>query len=208
MKRIVIAGASGFGREAAWIIERINRVSPTFEILGFCDDDAAKQAGMCGAYPLLGPVETVVAHVGKVGFFCAVGDNRARQQLTQRARIAGCDPFTLIDPGAVVAPDVMLGLGCYVGIGSVVSVGSKIGDGVLINHQVCVGHDVTMGGFSQACPGVCVSGGCSIGEGALLGTNAGVIPLKTIGAWSTVGAGSMAMRDVAEGAALVRLSSR
>ena len=208
MKRIVIVGASGFGKEAAWVVERINGVCPAFELLGYCDDAADKREGMCGLYPLLGPVETARERFGVMGFFCAVGDNRVRRMLSGRAIDLGLEPVTLADPSSVVAPDVRLGKGCYIGIGSVVSVGSKIGDGVLINHQVCVGHDVTMGDFSQVCPGVCVSGGCSIGEGALLGTNAGVIPLKKIGAWATVGAGSMALRDVADGMALVRLGSR
>ena len=208
MKRIVIFGASGFGREAAWIVERINAVRPTFELTGFCDDAEDKREGTCGAYPLLGTIETAVRQFGTLGFFCAVGDNRTRRVLSGRAVALGLEPVTLADPSAVIASDVTLGKGCYVGIGSVVSVGSKCGDGVLINHQACVGHYVTVGDFSQVCPGVCVSGGCSIGEGALLGTNAGVIPLKKIGAWSTVGAGSMALRDVADGATLVRLGSR
>ncbi len=208
MKRIVIVGASGFGREIAWIVERINGVRPVLELLGFCDDAADKREGLCGGHPQLGPIETVRERFGAVGFFCAVGDNRARRLLSGRALAMGFEPVTVTDPSALIAPDVLLGKGSYVGIGSVVSVGTKIGDGVLINHQVCVGHDVTVGDFAQVCPGVCVSGGCSIGEGALLGTNAGVIPLKKIGAWSTVGAGSMALRDVADGTTIMRIGNR
>ena len=207
MRKLVIVGASGFGREIAWIVERINRTTPDLVLLGFCDDAEDKQAGACGAYPLLGSVERAPAH-GAEFFFCAIGNNRVRQTVTARARALGLKPVTLIDPSAAVAPGVVVGAGGYVGIGSVVSVGSKIGDGVLINHQACVGHDVTMGDFSQACPGVCVSGGCLIGEGALLGTNAGTIPLKRIGAWATVGAGTTTLRDVADGASVVRIAAK
>lgn len=205
MKRIVIAGASGFGKEVAWIVERINAVRPTFELVGFCDDAADKAEGMCGGYPLLGPVEAALERFGPLGVFCAVGNNRARRDLTRRAVALGFEPVTLADPAAQIAPNVSLGKGCYIGIGCVVSVGTRIGDGALINHQVCVGHDVAVGDFAQLCPGACVSGGCFIGEGALLGSCAGVIPLRKIGAWATVGAGTMALRDVADGATLVRL---
>ena len=208
MKRIVIVGASGFGREAAWIIERINRVSPTFEILGFCDDDKAKHAGTCGTYPLLGSVEAAAARFGKVGFFCAVGDNRARQLLTQRARSTGSAPVTLIDPDAAIAPDAVIGVGSFVGIGSVVSAGARLGNGVIVNHHVTVGHDVCIGDFAQMCPGVCLSGGCEIGEGALLGTNAGMIPLKKMGSWSVLGAGTVALRDIPAEVTVVRLGTR
>jgi serine acetyltransferase len=95
-----------------------------------------------------------------------------------------------------------------VGIGSVVSTGARLGAGVIVNHHVCVGHDVAVDNFAQLCPGVNVSGGCEIGEGALLGTNAGTIPLKRVGAWATVGAGTTALRDVADGASMVRLAAR
>jgi sugar O-acyltransferase (sialic acid O-acetyltransferase NeuD family) len=205
MQRIVIVGAGGFGREVAWVVERINAVTPTFEVLGVCDDAADKREGGCGAYPLLGPFGKVKDRVGAVGFFCAIGNNRVRQEVLAEGRAQGHVPVTVIDPGAVVAPDVEIGRGSFVGAGSVVSVGSVIGEGVLVNHQVCVGHDVTLADFVQLCPGVCVSGGCEIGEGALLGTLAGTIPLKRVGAWATVGAGTVSLKDVAEGATVVRI---
>ena len=206
MKRIVIVGAGGFGREVAWVIERLNAVCPIFEVLGFCDDAADKRDGMCGTYPLLGPLKALKPGFGTVGVFCAIGNNRVRQSVMADARIEGHEPVTVVDPSAVIAPDVEIGKGSYVGIGSVVSVGARLGQGVLVNHHVSVGHDVTVGDFAQLCPGVCLSGGCEVGEGALFGTLSGTIPLKKVGAWSTVGAGTLALRDVADGATVVRLS--
>ena len=38
-----------------------------------------------------------------------------------------------------------------------------------------------------------------------MGTLAGIIPLKSVGAWSTVGAGTCAMRDIPDGATVVRI---
>ena len=206
MKRMVIIGAGGFGREAAWVIERINAVRTEFEVLGFCDDAADKREGVCGGYPLLGPLSGVKARFGAVGFFCAIGNNRVRQEVMAEGRAAGHEPVSLVDPGAVIAPDVEIGRGSFVGVNSVVSVGASLGEGVIVNHQVCVGHDAQIGDFAQLCPGVCVSGGCVIGEGALLGTLAGTIPLKRVGSWATLGAGSVALKDVADGAAVVRLT--
>ena len=208
MKQIVIVGAGGFGREAAWLVERINRSAPAFQVIGFCDDDETKGAGRVGGIPLLGKVETIAGRFGPVGFFCAVGDNRARKEVTAMARSAGLEPVTLVDPSAAIAPDAVLGEGCFVGINSVVSVGTSLGQGVIVNDQAVVGHDVRIGSFAQLCPGVCVSGGCEIGEGALLGTNAGTIPCRKLGAWSVLGAGTMALRDIPDGATVVRLGTR
>jgi len=207
MKKLIIIGAGGFGREVAWVVERINRVSSCWELVGFCDDAAEKQKGLCGGYPLLGTVETAMLS-GIAFFFCALGSNRARQAMTERAIALGLKAVTVVDPTAVIAPDVEIGAGSYTGIGSVVSTGTRLGNGVIVNHQVCVGHDVGVDDFAQLCPGVKVSGGCKIGEGALLGTNAGTIPLKKIGAWSTVGAGMTALRDVADGASVIRIAAR
>lgn len=207
MRKLVIIGASGFGREIAWIVGRINRAAPGLELVGFCDDAADKRSGTLGGYPLLGRVENA-AKCGAELFFCAIGNNRARQTVTTRALAAGLKPFTLIDPSAAVAPDAVIGAGSYVGIGGVVSTGAKLGAGVIVNHHVCVGHDVAVGDFAQLCPGVNVSGGCGIGEGALMGTNAGTIPLKRVGAWSTVGAGTVVLRDVPDGASVVRIPAR
>jgi sugar O-acyltransferase (sialic acid O-acetyltransferase NeuD family) len=206
MSRLVIIGASGFGREIAWVVGRINAVSPAFELVGFCDDAEDKREGACAGYPLLGTVEAAAARWPGVGFHCAVGDNRARQALTARAVAAGLKPVTVIDPSAVIAPGVVLGDGSYVGIGSVVSVGARIGAGVLVNHQVTVGHDVAVGDFGQLCPGVRVSGGCALGEGVLLGSNACTLPGVKVGAWATVGAGAVALRDVQAGGGVMRIN--
>lgn len=206
MKRIVILGAGGFGQEVAWVIGRLNEVRPVFEILGFADDAEAKREGMCGSYPLLGSIETVKKRFEATGFFCAIGDNRTRQAVTAKMRAAGHEPETVIDPSAVVAPRVEIGPGCYIGIGSVVSVGVRLGEGVFVNHDVTVGHDVTVAGFAQLCPGVRISGGCGIGEGTLVGSNACTIPCVRVGAWATIGAGAAVMREVQEGERFIRLS--
>jgi hypothetical protein len=42
MRKLVIVGVGGFGREIAWLVERINAMEPTWELLGFIDDNAEK----------------------------------------------------------------------------------------------------------------------------------------------------------------------
>ena len=54
MKNIVIIGAGDLGKEVVWLIEDINRVKPTYLILGFLDDDMSKNTySFCG-YRVLG----------------------------------------------------------------------------------------------------------------------------------------------------------
>jgi len=196
MKKIIIIGASGFGKEAAWIMERMSQSGQHVGLLGFCDDAPDKQEGLFIGVPLLGTVETAAARLPGARFFCAIGNNRARQAVVARALALGLLPFTLVDPTAILAPGTTIGDGSYLGINSIVSSGSTIGNYVIVNHQTCIGHDVTLADFVQVCPGVRISGGCDIGEGALLGTNATTIPSVQIGAWSTLGAGTTAFTRI------------
>src|SRR5579862_2915591 len=62
---IVIAGAGGFSREVAQTIAAINAVRPTWELLGFVDDDPSLIGASVGGVEVIGPVEllqTAVAH--------------------------------------------------------------------------------------------------------------------------------------------------
>lgn len=54
MRRLFIIGAGGFGRETAWLAERINKISPTWEIKGFLDDNEALHGTVQDGYPVLG----------------------------------------------------------------------------------------------------------------------------------------------------------
>jgi len=206
MKSFILIGAGGFGREIVWLAAR--QAEP-FRAIGVCDDAPDKQSGRFGDLPLLGTIETAAAGIpSPTCFHCAIGDNRARQALTERALAVGWTPLTLIDPSAAVAPDALIGDGCLIAPGAMVSTATRLGDGVLVNHGASVGHDSTIGNFGQLCPGARVSGGCRLGTGTFLGSNAVVIPGRTLGDWSRVGAVAVALRDLAEGETIVRLPGR
>ena len=205
MKKIIIIGASGFGKEIAWVIDRMNQAGSELGLIGFCDDAPNKQTGTFAGFPLLGKLEDAASQLPGSRFICAIGNNRARQSVVARAEAAGLLPHSIIDPSASIAPDTTIGKGSFIGIGSVVSTGAVIGCHVIVNHQACVGHDVTIADFAQACPGARISGGCEIGEGALLGTNAATIPLINMGAWSTLGAGTTALTSISDYTTLARL---
>ncbi|MBQ7666784.1 MAG: acetyltransferase [Kiritimatiellae bacterium] len=202
-KELLIIGASGFGREAAWIAARAGMT-----VAGFCDDAPERASEQKNGAPFLGPVEAAAATHPGAAFFVAVGSNRARKELSARAAAAGLSPVSIIDPTAVVAPGAVVGAGCFVGAYAVVSCGARLGEGVIVNHQATVGHDAEIAGFCQLCPGARVSGACVLEEGALLGSNAAVSPLKRVGEWATIGPGAAALADVPAGQTLVKLARR
>ncbi len=202
MKSVVIVGAGGFGREVAWVA---GRMQPALRVVGFCDDDPSRAAGVTVHAPYLGTVAEALQQFSDAGFFCAIGDNMVRRNIFVMFDNAGVAVVTVADPTAVVARGARIGAGTFIGANAVVSTGCALGRGCIVNHNVTVGHDVTAGGFVQLCPGVRVSGGCRIGAGALLGSNSCTIPGRTMGSWSTLGAGAVLLKDLDEGGSLVRL---
>ena len=54
MKDIIIIGAGGVGREVAFIIEEINKEMPTWNILGFIDDNKEIHGNVINGYFVLG----------------------------------------------------------------------------------------------------------------------------------------------------------
>ena len=55
-KKLIIIGAGGLGREVAWIVERINSISKTWDLLGFLDDTNEKQNIIINGIRVLGPI--------------------------------------------------------------------------------------------------------------------------------------------------------
>lgn len=202
MRDLFIVGAGGFGREAVWTVERINRASqqPLWNVIGFADDAPEKATGNFEGYPMLGSVEKASKDHPGASVFIAIGDNKIRAEIYKRLR--GHDFPALIDPSAQVSPTTEFKHGTFIAPEAVVSVGTDIGKFVIINARAGVGHDTSVGDFANICPGVSLSGHTTIGEGVFMGTNSCTAPGMTVGAGATVACGTPVMANVAPGATL------
>ena len=80
MKDLIIVGASGFGRETAWAVERQNKVTPTWNLLGFLDDNEAVCGTEINGYKVLGKTEDA-ARYPDAYFVCAVGSSKVREKI-------------------------------------------------------------------------------------------------------------------------------
>ncbi len=200
IRDIVIVGAGGFGREAAWTLERINEQTPMWRIIGFADDAPGLAGSSVEGYPVLGGIETASHDHPGAAVFVAIGDNATREKIYRRLR--GHDFPVIIDPSAEVAPTVDLRHGVFIGPRAVVSVGVELGKFVIVNARAGVGHDSVMGDFAQACPGVTISGHTTIGAHAYLASNVCTVPGVKIGARAKIAAGMPVYADVAAEATL------
>ena len=202
MRDLFIVGAGGFGREAVWTVERINKAAqqPLWNVIGFADDDPAKASGNFEGYPLLGTAAQASKDNPGASVFIAIGDNAIRRRVY--AQLRGHDFPALIDPTAQVSPTTEFKHGTYIAVEAVVSVGTEIGKFVIINARAGVGHDSTVGDFANIAPGVSLSGHTTIGADVVMGTNSCTAPGRRVGDGATVACGTPVLADVAPGTTL------
>ena len=170
MKKICIIGSGGFGREVAWLIERINNIIPTWEIVGFIDD--TKEPGLIeGDYPILGHCDFLSEIKEKVWVVCAVGSAKNRKSIINKIKNYNNILFaTLVDPSVIMSKRVHIGEGSIICAGTIITVDVRIGNHVIINLDSTVGHDVVIDDFVTVYPSVNISGNTRIESTVELGT--------------------------------------
>ncbi|MBR3108789.1 MAG: acetyltransferase [Clostridia bacterium] len=200
MKNIVLYGASGFGKEVAYIIERINDAKPTYNLLGFIDDGTKYCNGVeINGYPWLGRVDWILDHKEECLCTCTIGYSKTKAQIQQRLKEQGVRFETIIAPDARLSPLCTVGAGSVIYGYTSISVNCTIGEGVLLNGRVSVGHDVEIGSYTTVMVGTGISGGCKIGSEVSIGGHAFILPERIIGDGATVAAGSVVFTNVKAG---------
>lgn len=200
LKKIVLIGAGGFGKEVARIIERINEKEETYELLGFLDDAPYfNENTTINGYPWLGPSSWILDHRDEVLCNCTIGNAQTKAAIQKRLSAQGVRFESIIAPTAGIAPYSSIGAGCvfYSNVG--ISVNCKIGDGVLLNDSVKVGHDTVIGDYTAVMPSTGISGSCVIGNQVNIGGHAFIIPGKKVGDGARIAAGSVVFSNVKAG---------
>jgi sugar O-acyltransferase (sialic acid O-acetyltransferase NeuD family) len=197
MKKIVIIGAGGFGREVLDIIDACNQVEEIYEPLGFIVDPQYSTPGtIINNKPILGGFDWLEKHADEIYVTCAVGPSHLRYQLIQRATELNCRFINLIHPSAIMTRWVTMGAGVIITAGCIMTNQIQIGNHVHVNLDCTVGHNAILQDFVTLAPGVHVSGNVTLGTGCYVGTGANIIEKLKIGDWSIIGAGSAIIGNI------------
>lgn len=195
---VLILGAGGHGQVVADILLRMRDAGAAVAPIGYLDDNAQLAGRTLLDLPVLGSLDQVstIQHDAVV---VAIGHNQTRERFFA-ALLAQNERFAVArHPGAIVAPDVQIGAGAMICAGAVVNPGSVIGANVILNTGCTIDHHNTIGDHAHIAPGVHLGGDVRIGAGTLIGIGATVIPQRSVGAWSVVGAGSVVTKTLADG---------
>jgi len=199
MKRLLIFGAGGHGRELAWVARRCLPASVTVEFVVDRREYWKKSVDSC-------PVrlfDDLEIDRGSA-YLAALGDPMERRAAAAKMAMK-FDAFTLVDPSTVCSERVFVSAGSVVMPGCVLTTNVRIGVHAHINIGCGISHDVSVGDFVTLSPAVNLAGNVHIEEGAFIGIGASVINGSAsepviIGSRSLVAAGACVTESVPPGA--------
>lgn len=207
MKHLIIIGARGFGREVYnTAIESIG-YGIDFDIKGFLDDKSDALDGFEGYPPIISSVENYKLQQDDV-FICALGEVKWKKYYTQLVLDRGGRFISLIHNQSYVSKNVKYGVGCIFLAGSRIHCDVKIGNYVVVQPYAIIGHDVKVGDWCHINAFADCGGASIIGNGVTLHTHSFVLPKCKISDNVTLGACSVALKDIDEGKTIFGVPAR
>jgi sugar O-acyltransferase (sialic acid O-acetyltransferase NeuD family) len=201
MKDIVLYGSGGMALEVVQLIEDINEIEPTWNILGYIDDirgDQGENNPVVNGYRILGTKSAVKDIDPSAYWVIAVSNPKAKRAIYDSLAEYNLKYATLVHPTAKISKNVTIGEGTIVNYGCIVSVSVVLESHIYLNMRTVVGHETVIKSFSTCLIDCIVAGNVLIGEGVLLGSNCVIKEKKTVGRNSKISMGSAVFFDVDE----------
>jgi sugar O-acyltransferase (sialic acid O-acetyltransferase NeuD family) len=198
---LLLIGAGGLGREAAEAVRATNAVRPTWDLLGFLDDDPAKHGTVISGVPVLDWVDAAHEHANAYVLLCpGRPDNYiARSVLANRLGLDDERYATIIHPAAAIGTTCAVGAGSTVLAHADLTADVVVGRHVVVMPQAVLTHDVRIDDYATLASGARLGGACHVREGAYIGSGACVREGITVGERALVGMGAVVIEDVPAG---------
>ncbi len=182
-------GASGHGKVVAEIAEETG-----YHIEGFLDGNRSKAT-------LLNYQVIHDAPSENIDIIISIGNNKIRKNIVEQNTFFSY--VTLLHPKSSVSRRVDIEEGTVVMSGVSINSSVSIGKHCIINTNASVDHDCVIEDFVHISPNAALGGSVYVGEGTHIGLGVSVIQGIRIGKWCTIGAGSVIINDVPDGATVV-----
>ena len=196
MKDIAIFGAGGLGREIALLIRQINDVTPTWNMLGFYDEQHFSEA--IDGFPYLGSLQELNATKQELHLVIGIGNCQWKRKVFEQIQNTNIKFATLIHPSVKIRDYQYceIGEGSVIGENVVITTNVKIGKHVQVSPASTLAHDVVVSDFCSLMFAVNIAGNSILQKSVYIGTNATVIQLLEVGKNTIVGAGAVVTRSL------------
>ncbi len=207
MKDILIIGAGGVGRETAWLIEQINSRVPTWNILGFIDDNKDMWNKNVNGYRVIGGINCLDNIDKNTEVIIAIANYNIKKNIVNiidnRFKFA-----SIIHPDVYLNNTISIGEGTIIYPSVIMTTNICIGNHVIISPKCGIGHDSKIKDYVSLLWNVNISGFDIIGEGCLIGSGATIIQNKKISSRSIIGAGAVVVKDIEVECTVVGIPAR
>ncbi len=207
MQDIIIVGASGFGREVLALINTINRIERTWNVLGFIDDNLNALDGYDLPHKVLGKISEWQPEGHEV-YALAIAAPKAKEKLVPALKERGAQFATIADPTVTIGERSTIGEGVILFNNVDISVDCRIGNFVFMNSLDGIGHDVLIDDYCTFGPKVCISGGTKIGKCVNVGALASTFPGTKVEDYSTIGMNSAVIKKVKTGTTVMGVPAK
>ena len=195
MKNIIIIGAGGVGREVSLIIEKINKLKATWNLIGFIDDNINSWNRIINGYQIIGGMDLLETLPLDTYVVIAIANYNVKKKIANK--INNKFKFaTIIDPKVYIHDYMTIGEGTIIYEGAIITANIQVGNHVIISPKCGIGHDSIIKDYVSLLWNVNVSGNDVIEEGVMMGSGSTIIQGKKIGKGSIIGAGAVVIDDI------------
>lgn len=194
--RVLIVGASGFGRELYWWMQTHTDRRWAENFGGFLDDNSSALQNFPDYNP--GVVSSIASYLPQPGDRLVMGlaDPAIKLKLAHELQQRGANFITFIHSSALIVPNARIGIGCVLCPSTKISCDTVVGNFVTFNACSGMGHDGQLGDGCTLSAHCDVMGKAKVGRGVFMGSHACILPNVSVGDFARIGAGSVVIRNV------------
>lgn len=197
MKDFIIIGAGGFGREVADTIMLINEQQPTYNFIGYVDDDKSLWNTKINDVSVLGGRQALkeLCSNRDVSAVMAIANSSVKQELVLYLGDK-INWVNIIHPITFISKYALMGVGNIIQAFVVLAANAKIGSHCMINSNTGLGHDAEMGDYSSLMAHCDVTGNVKLGECVYMGAGSRIVSGVSVGDRAFICAGAVVFKDI------------
>jgi sugar O-acyltransferase (sialic acid O-acetyltransferase NeuD family) len=192
-RKIYIIGAGSYGEAMFELATHCG-----FEVVGFYDDDLAKQNQLIMGVKVVGTIKDVFSQeITGNNYAVAFGNNKLRTNIMNHIRERGGITPSLIHNSAEISKYAEVGIGVYIQPKAVIWTKVKIEDDCIVSPLTLICHHSILKKGSLLSNLSTIGSNIIVEEQVFIGMGSTIMTgIKKIGKNSIIGAGSVVIRDV------------